>query len=64
MLKWILTLIVAVAVLSLWTPRHGKYRLGHLPGDITLRFKGRDYYLPFTTTILLSFALTLLTRII
>lgn len=64
MLKWILTLIVAVAVLSLWAPRYGKYRLGHLPGDITLRYKGRDYYLPFTTTILLSFALTLLTRII
>ena len=64
MLKWILTLIIAVAVLSLWAPRLGKYSLGHLPGDITLRHKGRQYYLPFTTTILLSFALTLLGRII
>ena len=64
MLKWILTLIIAVAVLSLWAPRLGKYSLGHLPGDITFRHKGRDYYLPFTTTILLSFALTLLGRII
>ncbi len=64
MLKWILTLIVAVAVLSVFTPRVGKYTLGHLPGDITLRYKGRDYYLPFTTTILLSFALSLLGRIL
>ncbi|MBE0622526.1 MAG: DUF2905 domain-containing protein [Burkholderiales bacterium] len=64
MLKWILTLIVAVAVLSLWAPRFGKYSLGHLPGDITLRRNGRDYYLPFTTTILLSLALTLLGRLI
>ena len=64
MLKWILTLIIAVAVLSVFTPRAGKYSLGRLPGDITFRHKGRDYYLPFTTTILLSFALTLLGRII
>ena len=64
MLKWILTLIVAVAVLSLYRPRIGKYSLGRLPGDISLRYKGRDYYLPFTTTILLSLALTLLGRLV
>jgi hypothetical protein len=64
MLKWILTLIVALVVLSLYPPRFGKYMLGRLPGDINLRYRGRDYYLPFTTTILLSLALTLLTRII
>ena len=64
MLKWLLTLIVAVAVLSVWAPRLGKYSLGRLPGDINLRYRGRDYYLPFTTTILLSSALALLTRFI
>jgi hypothetical protein len=64
MLKWILTLVIAVAVLSLWAPRFGKYGIGRLPGDITLHHKGRDYYLPFTTTILLSLALTLLGRLI
>ena len=64
MLKWLLTLIVAVAVLSVWVPRSGKYSIGRLPGDINLRYKGHDYYLPFTTTILLSLALTLLTRIV
>lgn len=64
MLKWILTLIVALAVLTLCTPWLGKYGLGRLPGDITLRRRGRDYYLPFTTTLLLSLALTLLARLI
>jgi hypothetical protein len=64
MLKWLLTLIVALAVLTLCTPWLSKYGFGHLPGDITLRHKGRDYYLPFTTTILLSLALTLLGRLI
>jgi hypothetical protein len=64
MLKWLLTLAVALAVLtavSPWLARHG---LGRLPGDVVVRYKGRRYYLPFTTTILLSLALTLLTRLL
>ena len=64
MLKWILTLMVALVVLTAFAPALGKYGLGRLPGDITLRLRGRDYYLPFTTTILLSLALTLLARVI
>ena len=64
MLKWLLTLVAALVVLNLCTPWLRKFGLGRLPGDITLRHKGRDYYLPFTTTILLSLALSLLLRLI
>ena len=64
MLKWLLALIVALVVLTLCTPWLGKYGLGRLPGDVTLRYKGRNYYLPFTTTIVMSLALTLLARIL
>ncbi len=64
MLKWLLTLVLALVVLTLCTTRLRKYGLGRLPGDISLRYKGRSYYLPFTTTILLSLALTLLARLL
>lgn len=64
MLKWILTLILALVVLTLCSPWLRKYGLGRLPGDITVRHKGRDYYLPLTTTIVLSLALTLFARLI
>ena len=64
MLKWLLTLAVALVVLTLFVPRMRKYGLGRLPGDITVCHKGRDYYLPFTSTILLSLALTLIGRLI
>jgi hypothetical protein len=64
MLKWLLTLILALAVLTLCAPWLRKYGLGRLPGDIVLRHRGRDYYLPFTTTIVVSLALTLLARLI
>ena len=44
-----------------WLSRFG---LGRLPGDLTVRYKGRLYYLPLTSTILLSLLLTLITRIL
>ena len=64
MLKWLLTLILALTVLTLCAPWLRKFGLGRLPGDVSVRYKGRSYYLPFTTTILLSLALTLLARLI
>ena len=64
MQKWLLTLILALVVLTLFTPWLRKFGLGRLPGDVNLRYKGRLYYLPFTTTILLSLALTALARFV
>ena len=62
MLKWIVTLLVALVVLTALSPWLARFGLGRLPGDVRVRVKGRDYALPFTTTILLSVALTLLAR--
>lgn len=62
MLKWLLTLVVALVVLTALAPWLARRGLGRLPGDVTVRIRGQDYRLPFTTTILLSLALTLLAR--
>lgn len=65
MLKWLLTLMVAVLVLGLMLPRApGARRIGRLPGDIVLRYRGRAYHLPFATTLLLSLLFTLLMRVL
>ena len=64
MLKWVLALVIALIVLTVLAPRLSRYGLGRLPGDVTVRYKGRLYYLPFTSTILLSLALTLLVRLL
>jgi Protein of unknown function (DUF2905) len=63
MLKWVLVLVIALAVLTALAPALSRYGLGRLPGDVTVRYRGRLYYLPFTSTILLSLALTLITRV-
>lgn len=64
MLKWLLVVAVAVVVLGLLGPRLARLGLGRLPGDLRFRKNGREYYLPITSTILLSLALTLLARLI
>ena len=64
MLKWLLVIAVGIAVLTAATPWLARHGLGRLPGDVTLRWKGRRIYLPFTTTLLLSAALTLLGRLV
>ena len=63
MLKWLLVLVVGIVVIALFTPWLTKRGLGRLPGDITVRWRGRTIYLPITTTVLLSLALTLVTRL-
>jgi uncharacterized membrane-anchored protein len=64
LLKWLLVLAVGVAVIGFASPWLARRGLGHLPGDLTLRWRGRVVYLPITTTILLSLALTLVARLL
>jgi Protein of unknown function (DUF2905) len=64
MLKWVLVLAVGVVILTLLTPWLARHGLGRLPGDITVQWRGRRIYLPITTTILLSLALTLFGRLV
>ena len=65
MLKWIQTLIIAIFLLGIIAPHAARLiRFGKLPGDIACRFRGRTYYLPFTTTILCSLVLLVVSRFI
>ena len=63
MLKWLLVLVLGIVVIGFLTPVLAKRGLGRLPGDITVRWRGRTLYLPITTTLLLSLALTLFARL-
>lgn len=64
MLKWLLTLAVILFVLGLagsWLARLG---LGRLPGDVSVQRRGRRFYFPIATSILLSLALILVLRLL
>ena len=64
MFKWLLVIAIGTVVLSLASPWLARYGLGRLPGDITVRWRGKLVRIPITTTILLSLLLTLLGRIV
>jgi hypothetical protein len=54
MLRWTFTIFLAVIVLSAALPWLQKLGLGRLPGDLRFRLFGREFVLPFASTILLS----------
>lgn len=63
MIKWILVMAVVVVLLGLFAPQLARLGLWRLPGDLRFTRKGRDYFLPITSTILVSALLTLLLRL-
>jgi len=65
MLKWLLTIAVVVIVLGLVTPAfRGRADSRGLPGDVTVRWRGRRYHFPFASTLLLSALFVAVSRLL
>ena len=64
MLKWLLTLFIALAVLSAVQPWFSRLGIGRLPGDLRIPVRGRVYYIPFASTVVLSLAVYLIGRLL
>jgi hypothetical protein len=62
MIRWLLTTFVAVMILSACWPWLGKIGIGRLPGDVRLRLLGREYMLPFASSVVVSLLLTMIAR--
>lgn len=64
MIRWMIVIFLALMLISWFTPLLHKLGFGKLPGDVRFRAFGRDWYLPVTTTLLLSFLATLIGQLI
>jgi hypothetical protein len=51
MIKWLLTILIALAVLALATPWLARLGVGRLPGDLRFTARGRVYFLPIASTL-------------
>ena len=60
MAKWLIILGVALILTGLAWPWLSRLGLGHLPGDIHIERKGFTFYLPITSSIVVSLVLSLL----
>lgn len=65
MLKWLIVLLAAVFIVGLLQPRLARLlQLGRLPGDLRLRWRGRDYVFPFASAVVLSLVAGLIGRLL
>lgn len=64
MIKWLVTVVLALILFAGLTPLLRRMGLGRLPGDIQLRLRGKDYSLPIASTVLLSLLAMLVARFI
>lgn len=53
-LRWLLVLLIALLVFSAFHKWLEKLGLGRLPGDFRFSLFGREFFIPFTSSVLLS----------
>jgi hypothetical protein len=58
MLKWLLTVLIGLVILAVLAPRF------RLPGDFRIPVRGRIYYVPLASTVLLTLIVWALSRLI
>ncbi|MFZ6814734.1 DUF2905 domain-containing protein [Undibacterium sp. Rencai35W] len=54
MIRWVLTIFLALIVFTTLLPWLEKLGIGRLPGDLRFKLFGRNFSFPFASTILLS----------
>ena len=64
MFRWLIVVFIALMVINAFTPWFKKLGLGRLPGDLRFTLFGREFFLPLTTTILLSALASVISKLI
>jgi len=64
MIKWLLTILISLAVLAAATPWLQRLGVGRLPGDFRFSLRGRSYVVPFASTVLFCLVAWLVGRVI
>ena len=54
MLRWLIVVFLALIIFSGLQKWLQKFGFGSLPGDFRFRLFGREFFLPITSTLLLS----------
>lgn len=64
MIRWFIVIFLALMFISWFSPLLQKLGFGKLPGDLRFRLFGREWFIPVTTTILLSFLASLISHLL
>ena len=64
MIRWLLVIFIALLIFSGLRPWLEKFGLGKLPGDFRFRLFGRDWFIPLTSSVALSFVAMLVAKLL
>lgn len=64
MFRWLIVVFLALVILNGFAPWLQKFGLGRLPGDVRFKIFGKEFFIPFTTTILLSLVAAAVSKLI
>lgn len=64
MIRWFIVIFLALIFISFLTPLLQKLGLGKLPCDLRFRLFGREWFIPLSTTILLSLVASLISQLV
>ena len=64
MFRWLIVVFLALLLIQSITPWLEKLGFGRLPGDLRFRLFGRDFFIPLTTTFILSMVCAALAKLL
>ncbi len=64
MIRWLIVIFLALLLINWFTPLLQRLGFGRLPGDFRFRLFGREWFIPLTTTLLLSFVASLIAKML
>jgi hypothetical protein len=62
MFRWLIVVFLVLVLINSFTPWLKKLGFGRLPGDFRFKVFGREFFIPLTTTIILSMVAAVIAR--
>jgi hypothetical protein len=62
MIRWIVVIFLALMLISWFSPVLQKLGFGRLPGDLRFKLFGREFFIPLTSTVLLSMVASVIAK--
>ena len=64
MLRWLVVIFFTLVLINGLMPFLTRFGFGKLPGDLRFKLFGREWFLPLSTTLLLSFVASSVSKFI
>jgi hypothetical protein len=64
MIRWIIVIFLALMLINWVSPLLQRLGFGKLPGDFRFRLFGREWFIPLATTVILSLAAGVISKLL